>query len=156
VKQSKMREAAVIVAERIRSNETIELDDAIVEAHGDLVHYLEQAGISALMKDKAAFKKNWRDAQMTQSASQLALPGMEHASLPMVVFDGDDNAIPVSLATLDQIDREISRMERAMSVKARVVGGYRATHTRLRELGVTGDTTGAEIAAMFPANELEQ
>lgn len=154
MKQSKFREAAIIVAERIRNNETVELDDAIIEAHGDLVHYLEQAGLAALAKDKAGFRKNWRDAQMTQSATQLSLPGMEHASLPAVVFDKDDNAIPIALATLDQAEREIARMERALSVKSRVVGGYRATVERLRELGVTGEMTGAEIAATFP-NELE-
>jgi hypothetical protein len=155
VKQSKFREAAVIAADRIRNNQAVELDEAIIEAHGDLVHYLVQAGLSAMAKDTAGFRRNWRDAQMTQSASQLSLPGMEHASLPAVVFDNDDNMMPVALATLAQIEREISRMERAVNTKVRVVGGYRATLNRLRELGVTDDQTGAEIAANFP-NELER
>jgi hypothetical protein len=150
MKQAKFREAAIIVAERLRSGDIVDVEDAIIEAHGDLVHYLEQAGMAALAKDKAGFKRNARDAQMVQSATQLSLPGMEHASMPRAVFDDDDNMVPVELATLDQIEREVLRMERSVNVRVRVVGGYRATIDRLRDLGVTGEMTGAEIATTFP------
>jgi len=154
VRQSKFREAAVIVAQRIRAMEHIELDEAIIEAHGDLVHYLEQAGLAAMAKDKAAFQRNWRDAQSTQPAAQLELPGMEHASLPAAVFDADGNPKPWQIATLTEIKREVSKLRRSVSVRDRVVGGYEATIAKLESLGVDQEMTGAEIEAQF-ANELE-
>ena len=158
MKSSAMRDACVLAAESLRRSESVALDETIIAAHGgDLVHYVEQAAIAAMAGDQAKLARNMRDAQSVASAHQIELPGMEHAAVPAFVEvkeEGRKVLIPWELATLDQIDAEVRQMERATAVRVRVVGGYRATVDRLRALDVDADATGAEIAAMFPA-ELE-
>ncbi|MFM2438631.1 MAG: hypothetical protein RLZ55_1454 [Actinomycetota bacterium] len=69
----------------------------------------------------------------------MEIPGLEHAALPFWIErkgeDGDTYGIPASLATLDEAETEVRRLEQTHTVRGRVIGGYRATVDRLRELG---------------------
>jgi hypothetical protein len=149
------RRAIVRVAEKLSRDESISIPAGIIEAAGDVEHYIEQAARSALARDSEALKKNLRDAQRQGLSLDIAFPGMDHASLPRMVFikdaeSGEEFAIPASQATLDQIDTEISKQRRSVSIQDRVVSGWEATSCRARELGATGEWTGAELEANFP------
>jgi hypothetical protein len=148
------RRAIIVVAEKLRSDESISLPDAIVNAAGDIEHYIEQAARAALAKDTEALKKNLRDGMRQGMSLQMSLPGMEHASLPTMVFvkdaNGEEFAKPASLATLDQIDAEIRKARRSVEIQDRVVSGWEATSALARSLGATGEWTGAELEVNFP------
>lgn len=153
-----IREAVVIIADRIRNNEIANITEALIEAAGGPEEYVWAAVHAAQRKDHAGVKRNARDASSMGAMVQMEIPGLDHAAFPFWVErkgeDGDTYGIPPSQATLDEVDTEVRRLEQNHAVRGRVIGGYRATVERLRELGVTGDTTGAEIEAMFP-RELE-
>jgi len=149
------RRAIVRVAEKLSRDESISIPASIVAAAGDIEHYIEQAARSALARDSEAVKKNLRDAQRQGLSLDIALPGMEHASLPRMVYvkdteTGEEFAVPASQATLDQIDAEISKQRRSVSIQDRVVSGWEKTSSRARELGATDTWTGAELEANFP------
>lgn len=149
------RRAIIAVAEKLRADESISLPDAIVGAAGDIEHYIEQAARAAIAKDTEALKKNLRDGMRRGMSIQLSLPGMEHASLPQMVIakdetTGEEFAKPSQLATLDEIDSEIRKARRAVEIQHRVVAGWEATSARARELGATGEWTGAELEINFP------
>jgi len=147
------RRAIIAVAEKLRSDESISIPEAIVTAAGDIEHYIEQAARAALAKDAEALKKNLRDGMRQGMSLQMSLPGMEHATLPTMVFvkeNGEEFAKPASLATLDEIDAEIRKARRSVEIQDRVVSGWEATSARARSLGATGDWTGAELEANFP------
>jgi hypothetical protein len=149
------RRAIVRVAEKLSHDETVSIPAAIIEASGDIEHYIEQAARAALLRDQEAVKKNFRDAQRQGLSLQISLPGMEYASLPRMVWPkdletGEEFAVPTSLATLPQIDTEIRKQRRSVAVQDRVVSGWEATMVRVRELGATDDWTGAELEVNFP------
>lgn len=149
------RRAIVRVAEKLSQDESVSIPAAIIAASGDIEHYIECAARAALARDSEAVKKSLRDAQRHGFSLQISLPGMEHASLPRMVYlkDAETNeefAVPPSQATLDQIDQEISKHRRIVKVQDRVVSGWEATSKRARDLGAAGDWTGAELEASFP------
>ena len=149
------RRAIIAVAEKLRSDESISIPDAIVNAAGDIEHYIEQAARAALAKDTEALKKNLRDGMRQGLSLQMSLPGMDHATLPTMVFvkdaeTGEEFVKPASLATLDEIDAEIRKARRSVEIQDRVVSGWEATSVRARELGATGEWTGAELEVNFP------
>lgn len=148
--QSEFRRAVVAVAQRLRANEIVDVEEEIMNAAGGAEHYIEQAALAFMEKDKSRMKKNLRDAQSVQVGMDIALPGMEHAALPAVVFDADDNPKPVALATRAEQKAEIARLRRNVNTRDRVVSGYEATQEVLDRLGVGDDATGAEIEVMFP------
>lgn len=153
--RSELNRAIVAVAEQLRNSETVNISDAVIAPYGDVMHYVKQAAEAALRKDTEALKKNMRDAQRHGHSFQLSLPGMEHASLPLMVWDrdaetGEEFAVPTALARWPQIKAEIRRQRRSVNAQDRVVSGWEATESRAEELGVTDEWTGAEIEANFP------
>lgn len=156
-----VRQAVAAVAEKIRNGEIANISQEVIEAGGGAEAYVQAAVEAAHRKDLAALERNARDASATGASSQLAfdVPGLEHASVPFWIKikdpeTKDQYGVPPAVASLDQMDAEVRKLEQVNNVRVKVVGGYRATIDRLRELGVPGDTTGAQIAAMFP-KELE-
>lgn len=153
---SRIRQASVVVAEKIRANQAADIPEAIL---GDLEHYVAQAAEARLRQDVEAFKKSARDAGRSGASVQLQIPGMAHASLPFIVFvkdpdTGDDQGLPASQATVAQIRAEVRIQRRSVNVQDRIVSGWEATLERLEELGVQDDWLGAEVEAQFP-RELE-
>ena len=149
------RRAIIAVAEKLRTDESVNLPDAVVGAAGDMEHNIEQAFRAALAKDTEALKKNLRDGMRQGMSLQMSLPGMDHATLPTMVIvkdkeTGEEFAKPSQLASLDEIDVEIRKARRAVEIQDRVVSGWEATSSRARELGATGDWTGAELEVNFP------
>lgn len=154
--KSKIKQAAVVVSERLRSDESVSLDEAIIAPYGGVVEYVQAMAEAALRRDEAAFKRDARNAIRNGGSIQLELPGLGHASLPFVVFardadTGEEFAVPTSLATFAQIKAEIRLARRSVNTQERVVSAYEATIERLEELGVDDSQTGAEIEAIFPA-----
>lgn len=153
--KSNVREAALIVADKIRRGEIANLNEAVIEAAGGPLEYVLAAYESAMRKDSAGLERNARDASMSGAMVQLEIPGLDHAAFPFWIKVKDDETgewigVPPSLATLDQIDVEVSKIEQTHATRGKIIAGFRATITRLRDLDVPGDTTGAEIEAMFP------
>lgn len=148
----RFRQAAAVVAERIRKGEVADLARTVVGE--DLEVWLEDLAVATITKDANRVKRSMREAARRGASIQLALPGMEHAALPPVVFARDEHgmdiAIPVWLATKAQIRREVSLHRRAVAIQDRVVAGYEETLARLDELGVSDEATGAEILEQFP------
>lgn len=152
---ARISKAIVIVADKIRNGEIANLNEAVIEAAGGPDEYVMAAYEAAMRKDTSGFERDGRNASSTGASVQLELPGMEHASLPFMIKVKDPETkewlwVPPSVATLDQADAEVRKLEQINAVRTKVIGGYRATIDRLRELGVPGETTGAEIAALFP------
>lgn len=153
--KTELNRAIVAVAEQIRNDERVNLSDAVIAPYGDVLHYVKQAYEAALRKDTEAIKKNMRDAQRSGHSLQLSMPGMDHATLPVIVWQrdtetGDEFAVPAALATLAQIKGEIRKQRRSVDAQNRVVSGWEATVARAEELGATDDWTGAELEANFP------
>jgi hypothetical protein len=155
VSKAQINRTIIAVAEKIRNDESVELLDAIVTPYGDLEHYLRQCFDAQLRRDSEAVKKNFRDAQRQGLGLQLALPGMDHASLPACVWvrnpeTGLDDPKSTVHATLLEIKAEVRKQRRSVDVQDRVVSGWEATIARAEELGATDDWTGAELEAAFP------
>lgn len=153
--KSELNRAIVAVADQLRNDESVNISDAVIAPYGDVLHYVRQAAESALRKDTEALKKNMRDAQRAGHSLQFSLPGMDHASLPVMVWQrdsdtGDEFAVPAALATLAQIKSEIRKQRRSVDAQNRVVSGWEATIVRAEELGAADDWTGAELEANFP------
>lgn len=153
--RTELNRAIVAVAEQIRNDQSVNLSEAVIAPYGDVEHYVKQAAEAALRKDAEALKKNMRDAQRHGHSLQLSLPGMEHATLPVMVWQrdsetGDEFAVPVALATLAQIKTEIRKQRRSVDAQDRVVSGWEATVAKAEELGATDGWTGAELEANFP------
>lgn len=153
--RTELNRAIIAVAEQIRNDESVSISDAVIAPYGDVLHYVKQAAESALRKDTEALIKNMRDAQRSGGSLQMSLPGMEHASLPLMVWQkdpetGEKFGVPTALATIVQIKSEIRRQRRTVDSQDRVVSGWEATVARAEELGATDDWTGAELEANFP------
>lgn len=148
--RSNIRAAAVVVATKIKAGQQAELAEEL--SKGDLTGYVELAAMARLRKDTTALRRTIRDAVIDLAGEghqvQLVIPGLGHAGLPFIVFDGS-RAIPASHATLDQIDAEIAAHERRCATRGRIIGGWRATVDALRDQGVDGAETGAAISAKF-------
>lgn len=159
MKNSEYRMAVVKVAEELKQGHPVALFTKMVEAAGGWEAYVRAAAEAARTKDIAAFKRSARDAALNGFSAQLELPGLGHGTLPPFVYrkheDGEEYAVPWHEGTLDEQDAEVRLLERRLAVMRRVVEGYRRTINRLRELGVSGSTTGAEIQEMFP-REIEE
>ncbi len=154
--KSKIKQAAVVVAERLTKDESVSLDQAIIAPYGGLEEYAMAMTEAALRKDSAAFKRDARNAIRNGGAVQLELPGVGHATLPFAVFikdaeTGEEFAVPTALATFAQIKAEVRLARRSVNTQERYVSGYEATVARLEEVGVEDSQTGAEIEAAFPA-----
>lgn len=108
MKPTTFRQAAAEVAQRIRKGEVAGLADALIG--DDLEGWLEDLAVATITKDAARVKRSLREAARRGAEIQLAIPGMDHASLPPVVFTrdefGQDVAVPIWLATKAQIRRE--------------------------------------------------
>jgi len=155
VNKSDLNRAIVAVADHLRNEESVSISDAVIAPYGDVLHYVKQAAEAALRKDTEALKKNMRDAQRSGQSLQLSLPGMDHATLPWMVWEkdaetGDEFAVPAALATMAQMKVEIRKQRRSVDSQDRVVSGWEATMARAEELGATDDWTGAELEANFP------
>lgn len=149
---ARLRIAAVAIADKIRAGETANIPEAILT---DLEHYVLRAAEDRLRGDVEAFKKSSRAAGRSGAEVQIALPGMDYASLPFIVFvkdpdTGDDQGIPASKATKAQLRAEVKVQRRTVNVQDRIVSGWEATLDRLDDLDVPDEWTGAEIAAAFP------
>ena len=158
MKSSELFHVVVKVAESLRNGTEAALDDAVIEAAGGLEAYVKEKALAGLATDQAAAARAMRDAQTLQAArSQITLPGLEHAALPSSVEikeEGRRIFVPLAMATIDQTDAEVRRMERATAVRVRVTEGYRATVNRVKELVGDGSTLMGDVMAMFPADEL--
>lgn len=149
-----IREASVVIAEKIRNGEVASIDQAVLDAAGGAEEFVYQAAVAQLRKDTASVERNARAASLHGQSMQLEIPGVEHAAFPfwVKVIDketGERLGVPPTVATLDEIDAEVARLEQKAEMQKRVADGYRATIQRLRDLGVPGDMTGADIAAHF-------
>lgn len=154
---SRIRAASVVVAEKIRRGDTVSIPAEIL---ADLEKYVQEAAEARLRGDVEAFKSAARKAGRSGAQIQLALPGMEHASLPAIVFikdpdTGEDQGIPIAHATKAQIRAEVAKHRRAVAVQDRIVAGWEAALQLLDSLDVPDDWTGAEIEAAFP-KELDE
>lgn len=153
--KTELNRAIVAVAEQLRNDSTVNLNDAVIAPYGDVQHYVKQAVEAALRKDTESLKKNMRDAQRQGHSLQLSLPGMDHATLPVMVWQrdtetGEEFAVPAALASLSQIKAEIRKQRRSVDAQDRVVSGWEATVARAEELGATDEWTGAELEVNFP------
>lgn len=151
---NRIREAVGVVAERLRKNEAVNLDQAIVGT--DVEEWLEDLAHATIARDTARIKKTIREGQRKGWVqTQIALPGLEHAALPTVVWrkdqDGSETAVPLLAATFAEMKREVLLHRRAVALMDKVVSGWEASLDRLEELGVTDDTLGAEIIERFSA-----
>jgi len=159
VNPNRIREAVVAVADRIRKNETVDL--AATVAGEDLEGWLEDLALSTIAKDGRAVKRRIREGtRQGFGTMQIALPGMEHAGLPLMMWrredDGSETAVPLPLATFAEVRREVAQHRRAVKIADRIVKGFEATIDKLETLGVTDETTGAEILEQFaPSLEIE-
>jgi hypothetical protein len=149
---NRIRDAALVVVERVRNGEVVDLVDVLTK--DDPVSWLQDAALAQLDRDRPRLKKTLREAARRGASMQLEIPGMGHASVPFVVFaedeHGTERALPVWEATKGQIRREVELHRRAVNIQDRIVDGYEATLTRLDQLGVPDSMTGAEIAERFP------
>lgn len=142
-----MRLAVVHVTEKLRREQTVDIRDEIVG--DDLEAWLEDLACAVLDKDSARVKRSLREAYRRGASLQMSLPGLEHASLPPSVLDGD-RAIPISRATVRQARQEIGWHRRSVNLQNQVVGGWEATMDKVVELGIPDDETIAEIIDRYP------
>lgn len=144
---NRIREAVAWVSDRIRKGESADVARAI--AGEDLEGWLEDLALTTLTKEARSVRRAQREAVRRGAGVQMSLPGMDHATLPAIVWDRDENgfdvAIPLPLASKAQVRREVELHRRAVSIMDRVVGGYEATLAKLDELGYDEDVLIAEI-----------
>lgn len=153
MRNSQYRMAVVKITEELKNSEKADVLEKIVESCGGWEPYVRGCVDAKATNDVAGFKRNARDAMMNGFDAQIELPGLAHATLPAGVFrkvDEEEFYIPWHQATLDEQDAEVRALERRHAVQGRILDGYRATISRLRELDVPGETLGAEIVEMFP------
>lgn len=149
---NRIRQAITFVAEKIRKGESADVALSITGENVEL--WLEDLAMSTIDKEARRVRKGTRDAARKGVASiQLALPGMEHAALPPIVWKKDENgfdvAVPTMLASKGEIRREVLNNRRVVNLIDQVVAGWEATLDRLDELGVSDEATGHEILDQF-------
>jgi hypothetical protein len=151
VNPNRIREATVVVAEKIRRGEVADAANALVG--DDLEAWIEDLAVATIERDTQRIKRGMREASRRGASIQLELPGLEHAALPPVIWirdeAGADVALPVWLATVAQIRREVSLNRRTVDLQSRVVAGWEATLAQLEKLGVPDGMTGGEIADRY-------
>lgn len=146
-----------IVVRHLRQGESVTALTARVEAHGGPEKYAEALLSNDLTKVEAQMRKLLREAQERTAMDQLAIPGMDYATLPrfIVVNDPDIGVItkPRHLCTLGDVKAEVAAMRRDVNTRDRVVGGYEAALSRITELGYAPEQIMADIETDMRAIE---
>lgn len=132
--------AIATVSGLARSGQIVDIPEAILDSIADLNLYVLEAFQASLRNDSKAVVKHIQTAQMSAATMQLTIPGMDHAALPALVVDleakdrGELRMKPLKLATLSEVEHEVSNMERRHAAQGRVIGGYRETLARIKDL----------------------
>lgn len=146
-----LNEAIVAISAKIRAGEIADIQAEIVG--DDPEAYVLDAVNAVYRGNFASARRSLNAAQRNGLSAQLEIDGLDHASLPMVVWgkaeDGRDVAVPAGRATFKQIKAEVRKHRRAVSIQDRTVGGWEATLSRLEDLGVSDDWTQDEIEEHF-------
>lgn len=154
-----MKLALPKIVEALRDGKVPDVQQELIDAAGGAEEYAARAIEAAIRKDSKGVVNNVRAAAMRHPGPQFELPGMEHASVPVIVAEIDENGearlTPWRLATLDQLDAENRRHGRIAEPLYRKYKAQQQTIEALRRENVPGHTTGAEIEEMFP-RQIEQ
>lgn len=129
-----------VMAGRLRKNESVSVVDMRIEAHGGIEQYAEYLLKDDIAKAEAQARKLLRKTQQETPMIQLAIPGMDYATLPMAMAVHDEDlgetiVKPLLMCTLSEVKSEVAAMRRNVNTQDRVVGAYEATVARLIELG---------------------
>lgn len=150
---SKIKQAMVVMADRIRNGQVADVDDAVLEAYESAEAYVQAAVDAKKDLDRRGVQRNLRDAMRHGAGQQLSLPGMDHAALPAVVFrtypDDTFEVVPWQRATKGEMKDEVRRMRRSVAAQDAVVSGYEASLRWLDDHGIGDDVLGDEIVEQF-------
>lgn len=150
--QFNIKQAICNVIAKMDRGEIASVPDALFDSFGTVEAYVEQAVKSQMAADTAKITKTIRNANQIV-AVQLALPGMENASLPRVVWRTDENgektAIPWLRATVKEHKKEIRLQRQGWNVRDAVISTYEKTVLHMDELGTDNDLTIAEVMEQY-------